>query len=347
MPRQPPLQRERWIDVYRGIGIALVVWGHVYGGYSFELIFLFHMPLFFFISGYLFRPVASPAAFCRRKAAQLLIPYAMFLLAIGIPLAISLYMKNPRDTAALLGFAGNLLLGGSRLSAWLAAFWFVTSFYAVLAIEAALVGRCSRATLLWLHAAMLALAYANAHLAPGLQVPFAVNVALAAAPIFHAGYLFGRMREPGRLYRPAATVAALGVVAVTVNHYAGWRLSLGYDMKVTQYGVPVLSFAAALACCVCMMRAARRIDASRPALARWLAELGRAAFVIMFMHMVFTMGLAALLGEQYRLLRVAAGLGGSWLLYRASLRWTWSRALLLGSAPDLAALGGHRRATRG
>ncbi|MBP0598604.1 acyltransferase family protein [Herbaspirillum sp. LeCh32-8] len=340
------MQRERWIDIYRGIGILLVVWGHVYGGYSFELIFLFHMPLFFFISGYLFRAVAAPAAFCRRKAAQLLIPYATFLLLIGMPLALHLWLTG-HDSAALRDFAVGLLLGGSRLSAWLAAFWFVTSFYVVLAIEALLIGRCSRKLLLWLHAAMLLLAYANAFFAPALKVPFAANVALAAAPFFYAGYLLRQLPDARRPYRTAAVVALAMMVAVMANHHFGWRLSLGYDMKVTQYGVPGLSFIAALACCLWMMRAARAIDRRWPAAAQVLAELGQAAIVIMFMHMVFTMGLAALLGEQYRLLRVAAGVAGSWAVYRSSLRWTWSRALLLGSAPDQAALRGHRRAMHG
>ncbi|WP_432240435.1 acyltransferase family protein [Herbaspirillum robiniae] len=341
------MQRERWIDVYRGIGITLVVWGHVYGGYSFDVIFLFHMPLFFFISGYLFRPVAAPGAFCQRKAAQLLIPYAVFLVIIGTPLAVHLALSQPRGAGALPAFIAGLLLGGNRLSAWLAAFWFVTSFYTVLVIESLLVGRCSRARLLWLHAAMLALAYANAFFAPGLQAPLAANVALAAAPLFHAGYLFGQLPEARRPYRLAAAIAAPAIAAVLANHYFGWRLSLGVDMKVTQYGVPVISFAAALACCVCMVRIARLVDARLPSAAAWLAELGRAAIVIMFMHMVFTMGVAALVGEQYRLARVAAGLLGSWLLYRASLNWTWSRALLLGSARDLRTLAGRRELMHG
>ncbi|KAF1041618.1 MAG: hypothetical protein GAK35_03195 [Herbaspirillum frisingense] len=337
------MQRQRWIDVLRGIGIILVVWGHVYGGYSFDIIFLFHMPLFFFISGYLFRPVADLGAFCRRKAIQLLVPYAVFLLAIGIPLTIDLFLNKPHDAAAVLTFAGDMLLGGSRLSAWVAAFWFVTVFFAVLLIEAALIGRHARSTLLWLHAAMLAASYLNAFFAPALKVPWALNLVLAAAPFFYAGHLWRQLPQRQRGDRIAVAVAALAVIAAIVNHYFGWHLSLGYDMKVTQYGVPGLSFIAALGCCVCMTRVARRVDARWPAVALWLAELGQAAIVIMFMHMVFTMGLAAMLGEEYRLLRVVAGLAGSYLLYRLGRRWSWSRALLLGSERDFHALGGRRR----
>ena len=65
-----PETRSEWIDAAKGIGICLVVWGHVVRGvdaseidagfpilsvidYS---IYSFHMPLFFFISGVLFKP---------------------------------------------------------------------------------------------------------------------------------------------------------------------------------------------------------------------------------------------------------------------------------------------------
>ena len=40
------MERSNWIDVYKGIGIILVVAGHIFDGPIKDLIFLFHMPLF-------------------------------------------------------------------------------------------------------------------------------------------------------------------------------------------------------------------------------------------------------------------------------------------------------------
>lgn len=62
-------KRIEWIDSTRGIAILLVVVGHVVGGYTgnyglpeyqriidivVDVIYTFHMPLFFMISGYVF-----------------------------------------------------------------------------------------------------------------------------------------------------------------------------------------------------------------------------------------------------------------------------------------------------
>ena len=49
-------KRIDFIDVAKGIAIFLVVYGHTYDGRNLHLfIYSFHMPLFFFISGLLFK----------------------------------------------------------------------------------------------------------------------------------------------------------------------------------------------------------------------------------------------------------------------------------------------------
>ena len=45
-----------WVDIAKGIAIFLVIMGHTYppGGEVCKFIFLFHMPLFFLVAGYLY-----------------------------------------------------------------------------------------------------------------------------------------------------------------------------------------------------------------------------------------------------------------------------------------------------
>ncbi|WP_154062153.1 acyltransferase family protein [Klebsiella michiganensis] len=42
-----------WIDNVKGIGILLVIAGHILSGAISDIIFIFHMPLFFFLGGFL------------------------------------------------------------------------------------------------------------------------------------------------------------------------------------------------------------------------------------------------------------------------------------------------------
>ena len=73
-------KRQRWIDIVRGIGIMLVVVGHVSSNEILvSWIYSFHMPLFFFISGWLMQKYAGQAilnkAYIQKKIYQLLVPF--------------------------------------------------------------------------------------------------------------------------------------------------------------------------------------------------------------------------------------------------------------------------------
>lgn len=57
-------KRIEWVDIAKGIAIMLMVIGHeVSNGLVYALIFSFHMPLFFILSGYTSHRVTSGTSF--------------------------------------------------------------------------------------------------------------------------------------------------------------------------------------------------------------------------------------------------------------------------------------------
>ena len=74
--------RVKWIDTAKGIGIICVILGHLYVPVAYAYIYSFHVPLFFFLSGYLFNNKYSFRDFLKRKVRGLIIPY----FCLGIPL---------------------------------------------------------------------------------------------------------------------------------------------------------------------------------------------------------------------------------------------------------------------
>lgn len=86
--------RKTYIDTARGIGIILLVLGHIVRGnsYLFNWIFSFHMPLFFFLSGMCVREekLAGPSTYLLKKLKSRMLPYfiitaAGFLICMMIP----------------------------------------------------------------------------------------------------------------------------------------------------------------------------------------------------------------------------------------------------------------------
>ena len=81
MPAQG--NRLAWLDAAKGLGIALIVWGHIYSitePTTLQVyVYAFHVPLFFFISGLTFDPTRNSfSELIRNKARTLLRPYLVY-----------------------------------------------------------------------------------------------------------------------------------------------------------------------------------------------------------------------------------------------------------------------------
>lgn len=69
-------KRIDYLDIAKGIGIILVLVGHISKNDEINrFLYLFHMPLFFIISGMLYKEKNN---FCKKKIRNLIIPYFCF-----------------------------------------------------------------------------------------------------------------------------------------------------------------------------------------------------------------------------------------------------------------------------
>ncbi len=113
-------EREWWIDYAKTIGIFLVVFIHAISVNFSNITFstntlnfitlgnLFHMPLFFFISGYLYKNI-TPKVALKKYFKRLIIPY-LFFSFIGIILFIQ-YNNSYTDLGTLISMIFNMLIG--------------------------------------------------------------------------------------------------------------------------------------------------------------------------------------------------------------------------------------------
>ena len=131
-----PSQRVLYIDIARGIGILLVALAHadvsVFSPYLYQLIYSFHMPLFFFLSGYFFNPDTPFWTLLRKRFNSILKPYLVTILLIYIA---SLSFTNMRFVTAFGRITKSLYATGYYLDwaqLWFLPSLFVTSLFAFL-----------------------------------------------------------------------------------------------------------------------------------------------------------------------------------------------------------------------
>lgn len=116
--------RDPVFDMMKGVAILAMILGHCrIPGILHHLIYLFHMPLFFIVSGYFFRAKPQRKVFAS-DARRLLLPYLVFALAVLLKYAVDGFRLN--DFSTVPRFAESVLTGNFGIGPiWflLALFW--------------------------------------------------------------------------------------------------------------------------------------------------------------------------------------------------------------------------------
>ncbi|MFC9917646.1 acyltransferase family protein [Agromyces binzhouensis] len=235
----PVATRSAGIDALRVVGVVAVVFAHIWaGGLTHQAIYSWHVPVFFVLSGYLWREGRSIGEEVRRRARSLLLPYALWLVVVTVAwagfTAVVGTMQMPDPVA--------LVLGGARIGGQYAAFWFVTALFV-----AAVAMRALSAVATWLPLAVGAVVLGVAYVQPEWVrwVPWSAGVGLAALVFVSAGDGLRRYRDRVGAPLPIG-LALVGVgLALTVSGVVP-----PVDMKAADFGAPIVSVvvSAAISC---------------------------------------------------------------------------------------------------
>ena len=227
-----------WADQAKGFGIIAVVIGHTaleYGWWG-TFIYSFHMPLFFFLSGFFFSwsPDLPAAEQIRKKVRTILVPYFVFAGLSYLYFLARYHFGTPsyyEDLDVWQVFAGIFYSAGTR--EWMdfnLPLWFLTCLFVTEMLFMAVRGLIRHKAALTAALAVFAIAgYLDGIYNP-FKLPWGIDVALTAVAFFGAGYL---SKEAVRrlLARPAAVRLALGLLFLVLN-IAALTERMNVNMKV-------------------------------------------------------------------------------------------------------------------
>lgn len=232
--------RIEYLDIIRGIGIILMVIGHVgFGTFISKYIHAFNMPLFMIISGYLFNKEKNPRymGYIKKKAKGLLIPYIwlglfhylVWVVVIGIPqnLDLIVYFTN------LFGVntSGEMPIAG--------ALWFLTCLFFIELLFFWLVNSVQNK--LGLTSIVLVFSISGFIISKYIRLPFAVDVSMVGLAFFYVGYLAKEnsirmyVRKVGNMNGKSTTLLLmLNTIFIFVNDYVNMRTA-EYNFLVLFY----------------------------------------------------------------------------------------------------------------
>ncbi|CAG5068577.1 hypothetical protein DYBT9623_01308 [Dyadobacter sp. CECT 9623] len=302
----------------KGFGIICVVVAHVivldqdFDSLTVRLIYMFHMPLFFFLSGYLSSLRINYWQFFIEKSAQFLIPYFIYLLTIFFIV---------RFTGTSNQGMSRLVLGGGYLTGYLGVFWFVPCLFLTQQFCNLILTKFNTSGIVLIGIICLLISYVNDWYFDEMIFPYGVNVVLAAVPVYCFGNLYRKFGTEWN--QMLIVIIAVAGICLTVYGFPNY-----YNMKVAFYGIPFVTFLSGLAIIAALLFFVFKFPSSA-----LLSAFGKASLVIMYLHQGLQIALRDH-GYADPNLRIAVALLLPILFYLAANQWSISRALLLGSLSD-------------
>lgn len=269
-----------WIDTAKGIGLLCVILGHLSIPLVDTVVYFFHMPLFFFLSGFVFSGGKYDfSTFLKKKVRSLVIPY--FTLGSGIfGFFCIVYAMEGRPGGDYLEMLKNFLIQEHYWTVWFLACLFLTELICY-GLHRILGSRPQAETAL--SGLVCAFGILRYRLGWG-SLPWNLDVALVAQFFFHMGFrsrcLAPKLESFDRLAPAAKLLAAGGLMVLGVGlGFVCIRISgASMDMSVGWYGNVLLIFPAAFCGILGVILFSRMIRW------QWLQWLGRNTMLIFGWH---------------------------------------------------------------
>jgi acyltransferase len=306
--------RSGGIDTLRVVGVTAVIAGHVAGGLTTYLTFPWHVPVFFFLTGYLWKDERDFSDEWRNRSRSLGFPYLVWFtglfVAYTIFTALTAHFSFWREAGTLYG----------GVFAWrpFTTFWFVSA----LLFATLLYRMLSRFTLeiRWLVAL---LGVIGGTLLPGItaESPLSTGAAVTCLVFIVAGQTARLLRSRLR----HELLVALVLIAISAILIAA-RMSKPLDLKSGDFGTPVVSVVVAIALSFGLLVVTDSIVQRLPA---WVSQVSTAlavpAMVVVLAHPIVLWALDPLtLGHR---VEFVVALLVSWAVGLVAVRTPWSTYL--------------------
>ncbi|MFV0418424.1 MAG: acyltransferase family protein [Dysgonomonas sp.] len=328
------MERIVWIDIAKGIGIILVVLGHVNYVSDIDynilrLVYMFHMPLFFFLSGYLYKKNTDIKGLVKNKFQQLMIPYfaSLFVLAPFSSMFKELYASPDITFTMVAETIGKLLFGGCYLYDEIGPLWFLPVLFFTQIVYSIL---CNRLRIQDVHLVLLLLlmlAYIlSMRYAKDQLVPFSAHVVMVSLSIYHIGHMYKKSAYKENII----LVSLLSIISVISIWFYPDNI---FSMFSGYYGFPFFT----LFCAIVMILLIKNVSeaiAKNNRLARFFTSLGKDSLFIMCFHMFFMLNVVKYISVN-PILVIVLTLIMTYLLALLFDKFALTRALFKGSRNDI------------
>lgn len=279
-------KRIDYLDIAKGIGMLCVIAGHMGIDKITALVYPFHMPLFFLVSGYLLDTYQDMRRYMRKKMRQLLIPYAFTCMGVCVLSVLKSYILSGTNqiwralgSSILSCFYGagvnyNLPFQIKEIgSVWflLALLWALLTVKFFVNVENG-----------WIYVGVIA--YISYITSQYIWLPFSIQAGGTAAVFVYVGYLI--RKKQSREAKDDFRVHGLLVLAGVFLWWFEFRHGFFILMAANEYPKGLFSIISALLICYVVLCIAYLIDKRLKITKKIFLFFGKNSLVILCFHLI-------------------------------------------------------------
>lgn len=246
-------KRITWIDMAKGYGIIFVIIGHIGLGPISDWIYTFHIPLFFFLSGYVFSNKNSFGEFFKKKIKSMIIPYFSLGVVVVAFKELIYYRTGDCTTFGYIKVVLDLFIQ-ERMST----LWFLACLFLINIIFYFMLKWIKNKTLMAIAIAVITVAGLVYYRLGGQPLPWNLDVCMTAISFFYVGYA---IKQYGDKLRDFASKTSTSVIlflacgaANLVFGYLSYRISGSVlNMFDSVYGFEPFTYISAFAGIACVV----------------------------------------------------------------------------------------------
>ena len=249
--------RISYFDIAKGIGIILVMFAHV----TLPFIYSFHVPLFFFLSGYFFslKKYDNFKEFLFSKFKRLLTPYIFFSIFNYLFYLVFNQYANTSLESPIKPFLGIFL--GVRVGEWglgIAALWFIQALF-ICEIAMYFLIKITKDNIKWLLFSLCIFTLLGClyNMFIGVRLIWSIDVAIMSILFLGLGYIIKRINFINKI-----DSHILLIIFLCINLFMGLSNSK-VNMYWGKYGNYLMFYMAAISGILVVLIISRKINKSR------------------------------------------------------------------------------------
>ena len=271
-------------DIAKGIAILCVILGHLGNNNINRVVFVFHMPIFFLISGYFLSQSGTYKEFVTKKFKQCMVPYIATCIAICVlSVPVSYFLHQDIMQNLFKWFCGSIYGSGTRpgifpgIPSFIGALWFLEAlFWGSLIVRYVNENYSNTVS----KAIIIIVAYIGYATAIKVWLPFNIQAGCTAAGFIYLGYLYKNECGTIKTLPWPVLLSLIAIVTWCIKYFKGFWLVSNY------FGNGFMDIIGACSASYLILLACKKIIVKNAGIPNILQWYGKNSLVVLAFHII-------------------------------------------------------------